>query len=95
MGGCTTAGERYRLNPANARPPRWAESVLRLALDERSRDTITGDLLEEYRERIVPERGVLRAQFWYAWQAATLVALVRRSDMKMQLHGSGLPARWA
>jgi len=52
----------------NATPPAWAEAVLRLALKGADFDAISGDLLEEYRDRIYPARGQERADSWYAWQ---------------------------
>jgi hypothetical protein len=45
---------------ARDKPPRWVEGLLRLLLKRRDRDTIAGDLFEEYREVIVPTRG----RFW-------------------------------
>jgi hypothetical protein len=54
-------------------PPRWAEALLRLCLPPRDRDTVTGDLLEEYRESVLPMRGRLRAQLWYLRHAISLV----------------------
>ena len=56
------------MNPAM--PPRWAEFALRLHLAPRYRQTVSGDLLEEYRERIHPERGQRRADLWYIGQVA-------------------------
>ena len=58
-------------------PPVWAESVLRALLEPRNRDTVTGDLLEEYREVVVPERGSLGAKIWYIGQVASFVTTVR------------------
>src|SRR5687768_12357796 len=54
-------------------PPKWAENLLRFFLKPRDRDTVTGDLLEEYREVVLPTRGRLRAQLWYLRQALSLV----------------------
>ncbi len=54
-------------------PPVWAESLLRALLPQRSRDTVTGDLLEEYAEVILPARGALRANIWYMRQVASFV----------------------
>jgi hypothetical protein len=51
-------------------PPRWSEKLLRSLLLERDRDTISGDLLEEYREVAVPRRGAKGARWWYRRQAA-------------------------
>jgi hypothetical protein len=50
------------------RPPVWAEVLLRAVLAQRSRDAIAGDLLEEYRESVVPAVGVFRARMWYIRQ---------------------------
>ena len=45
-------------------PPGWAESLLRMFLAPADRDPVSGDLLEEYRDSIVPERGA-GANRWY------------------------------
>ena len=50
-------------------PPRWAEWLLRAVLRSEHRDDVSGDLLEEYRESIVPSRGS-RADAWYVRQVA-------------------------
>ena len=47
---------------------KWADVLLRLLLPARDRDTISGDLLEEYREDILPAKGPFRARLWYARQ---------------------------
>ena len=52
----------------NATPPAWAEAVLRLVVKGADFDAISGDLLEEYRDRIYPTRGQERADSWYVWQ---------------------------
>ena len=54
-------------------PPRWAEVVLQLSVDRRDRETVSGDLLEEYRDTIVPERGIAAATVWYLRQVAGFV----------------------
>ena len=56
-----------------ADPPRWAEYALRIVLNPRDRDPITGDLLEEYREVVLPARGRPRADVWYLIQAGSLM----------------------
>jgi hypothetical protein len=56
-----------------ARPPRWAEWMIRALLKPRDRETVTGDLLEEYREVILPARGCARALLWYLAQMLLLV----------------------
>ena len=51
----------------STRPPRWAESLLRTMLRPQDRETVSGDLLEEYRQSIVPALGA-RANRWYVRQ---------------------------
>jgi len=58
-------------------PPRWAERALALILKPRDRQTIAGDLLEEYREAILPARGRPRAQLWYLVQIVSLMSHVQ------------------
>ena len=53
-------------------PPRWAESLLRLLLPPKDRESVSGDLLEEYRESIVPAVGA-GARRWYVRQVAWYV----------------------
>jgi len=53
-----------------ADPPKAAEHLLRALLPPASVDTMTGDLLEEYRATRVPAAGRRRADFWYARQVA-------------------------
>lgn len=52
-----------------ARPPRWAEAILRIMLRPDDRESVSGDLLEEYRDTIVPTRG-RAADLWYIRQMA-------------------------
>jgi hypothetical protein len=49
-------------------PPSWAQSLHELFVTPRNRDGIVGDLLEEYREVQVPQRGEDRADAWYIRQ---------------------------
>ena len=63
-------------------PPPWAEHLLRLVLPPVDRDTITGDLLEEYQEAIRPMRGPVGARRWYLRQVASLILV------------SNSPAQW-
>jgi hypothetical protein len=65
------------------RPPRWMESLLRLLLDPVNAETVSGDLIEEYRESIYPRKGKWRADLWFlrqvagfAWRSAFLAAVV-------------------
>jgi hypothetical protein len=50
-------------------PPRWAEAILRILLKPDDRESVSGDLLEEYRDTIVPTRG-RAADVWYIRQVA-------------------------
>src|SRR5687767_12818040 len=56
-----------------ARPPVWAEKFVRFSLRARDRDTVTGDLLEEYRENVLPKRGPFGACLWYVRQALSFL----------------------
>ena len=49
-------------------PPPLAEALLRLFLAPRDRESVSGDLLEEYRESIHPSRGQAAADRWYVYQ---------------------------
>jgi hypothetical protein len=53
-------------------PPAWAESLLRMVLNAHARDTVSGDLLEEYRQSIVPALG-RDADSWYVRQMTRYV----------------------
>ncbi len=63
-----TTGHNVALLQA-ARPPAWADALLRLLLTPADRESVSGDLLEEYREAIVPARGLRAADRWYILQA--------------------------
>jgi hypothetical protein len=52
----------------DATPPEWAEWLLRLALKRADRESVSGDLLEEYRDAVVPARGRAAADAWYVRQ---------------------------
>ena len=45
----------------NTNPPRWSELALHVILKRRDRESTAGDLLEEYREEILPSRSPGRA----------------------------------
>ena len=59
-------------SPSTALPPRWADSLIRMLLAPEDRDNVSGDLLEEYRESIVPALG-RKADGWYVRQVAGYV----------------------
>lgn len=56
-------------------PPRWLERALIFLLSPRDRETIAGDLLEEYREEQAPQRGAVGANLWYARQSISFVLI--------------------
>jgi hypothetical protein len=58
----------------SATPPEWAEELLRAVLKPRDFDSVSGDLLEEYRESIHPVRGQRRADRWYVLQVLGFVS---------------------
>jgi hypothetical protein len=64
------AAEGIRMNPT---PPGWAESALRAFLRPDDFESVSGDLLEEYRETIHPVRGQAAADAWYAKQVLGFV----------------------
>lgn len=53
-------------------PPRWAEFLLQRLLPARDRETVTGDLHEDYAEFIAPQFGRLRANLWYLHQISSI-----------------------
>ena len=57
----------------NGHPPAWAEAILRALLPPRNRDTVSGDLLEEYSEVVLPQRGELGAKLWYLRQVVSFI----------------------
>ena len=59
---------------SSERPPVWAETVLRVVLRPGDFDSVSGDLLEEYRLSIRPSRGQRRADFWYVRQVLGFVS---------------------
>lgn len=66
-----------KLPSSDPNPPLWLERLLLLVLKKRDRETISGDLLEEYREVILPARGSWRANLWYLTQTLSLVDNVK------------------
>jgi hypothetical protein len=53
-------------------PPRWAEFLLERLLPTRDRESVTGDLREDYAEFILPQFGRLRANLWYLHQIISI-----------------------
>ena len=67
----------------SVQPPRWAEALLRVLLPPDDAETVSGDLLEAYRETVRRSRGHRRADLWYVrqvsgfvWRAAWLWAVL-------------------
>jgi hypothetical protein len=65
------AGEDDAMKGAVA-PPRWAEALLERLLAAADRETVAGDLREEFVEAVVPRVGRRRAEWWYLRQVASL-----------------------
>ena len=57
------------------RPPEWLERILLIFVSARDRESIAGDLLEEYREERLPRLGSLRANSWYLRQSMSFAAV--------------------
>ena len=72
-------------------PPRWAESLLRMLLPPEDRDSVSGDLLEEYRESVLPALGD-KAKGWYVRQVAGYV--LRKAWIWGALVGAVLVTRY-
>jgi hypothetical protein len=51
-------------------PPRWADQFLTTLLGPSQAETVSGDLLEEYRDSIHSTRGRSAANFWFVTQVA-------------------------
>lgn len=62
-------------------PPRWAESLLLMLLEPADRESLSGDLLEEYRGSIAPARGrgadrwYIGQVAWFLWRASSMWGL--------------------
>jgi len=52
-------------------PPYWMECVLELLLPSRDRETVAGDLREEFTEEKLPALGRFRASLWYLRQVVS------------------------
>jgi hypothetical protein len=70
-------------------PPHWLERTLRLLLTARDRETVSGDLYEEFQNRKCPHLGYFSATLWYARQALSFAprrlgrALVQRRALAL------------
>ena len=52
----------------DATPPAWAETILRAVVTRKDFGSVSGDLLEEYRDSVYPARGRHGADTWYVRQ---------------------------
>jgi len=59
-----------RPSPEFPRPPRWAVAILPLLLRSDEAETVSGDLIEEYRDAVHPASGRWRANLWFVRQVA-------------------------
>jgi hypothetical protein len=66
------AVERNNMNTLVA-PPRLATTMLAAFLRPRDFETISGDILEQYRDSIYPSRGRRGADLWYTAQVLTFL----------------------
>ena len=55
-------------------PPRWTGALLRTFLKRDDFESVSDDLLEQYRDSIYPTRGERRADLWYITQVLTFVS---------------------
>lgn len=83
--------DRMTTDYSSARPPRWAETLLRLLLPPKDRESVSGDLLEEYRDTIVPALGPAAGR-WYVRQVGSF--LVRASWAWGAIVGAALVIRY-
>jgi len=59
-------------------PPAWAEWLLYLLLSPRDRETVSGDMLELYRDAALQARGPRPADLWYVREVLRLAWLQNR-----------------
>ena len=88
------------MKPTETSPPRWAESMLRSLVRPSDRESISGDLLEEYRAARRPSLGAFRANTWYLrhvfsvlWQLIRPCALVLVGTNLLRVF-LGVSAEW-
>jgi hypothetical protein len=74
-------------------PPRWAESLLRMFLKSGDFDSVSGDLLEEYRDTVHSVRGQGGADAWYVMQVLGFV--LRSARVWAVLFGAAFVTRTA
>jgi hypothetical protein len=78
------AAEGAHMKSSEPSPPRWAEAMLRSLLRPSDLESISGDLLEEYRAAKHPLLGAIRANVWYVKQVVSVLwRLIRPSVLAM------------
>lgn len=81
-------------------PPVWMEVLLQFLLPLRDRETVVGDLLEEFRERKVARPGSWHAGIWYLRQTLSFAprrlfsALVHGPTLTLLCAFTGLCGSW-
>lgn len=66
--GTSMTPEPSNRSSTSENPPRWADALLRMLVRRDDIETVSGDLLEEYRETVRPALGGRRANVWYVAQ---------------------------
>ena len=73
-------------------PPDWAQTLVSMLVPAKTRESVLGDLLEEYRDERVPADGEQAADRWYArqalgflWSASLPVALATSGNLSARL----------
>ncbi len=74
-------------------PPAWSEALLRIFLRPDVFLSFSGDLLEQYRDSVLPARGLSGADRWYLAQVAGIV--LRKSLPWAALFAAAFVARTA
>jgi hypothetical protein len=89
--GVRHLGTAFRRKSSPDNVPRVGEALLFFFLPKKERDTLPGDLEEEYRTVIVPKFGFRVARAWYWWQAVSSVGpVLRRRAAKLVSIGTAL-----
>lgn len=89
-------------------PPRWADALLRASLKPADVNSVSGDLLEDYRDTLYPAKGQAGADAWYvvqvlgyvlrnarAWGLLLAVAFLARTALDWLAPPVGLHALFA
>ena len=70
-------------------PPSWANFLLFCFLNKKDRQSIIGDLQEEYETEVLPQFGPRQAWFWY-WSRALSAAAYRNPICRWLLIGGAV-----